>query len=321
LAGYTNSFSAGLADFWLVKVNASGAMQWNKTFGGTGQDQILWVVQTSDGGYAMAGSTNSSGAGGFDYWLAKTNSTGNMLWNKAFGGTGNDYGYGLVQAGDGGYTIVGYTNSFGAGGNDGWLIKTDATGNMQWNKTYGGTPGEQAYSVILTMDGGYVVTGLTSSFGAVGYDAWLFKTDAAGTLQWNKIYGGSGSEWGLHIAQTTEGGYVVSGITTTFGAGVRDAWLFKTDASGNMMWNKTYGGINHENPYSLIQANDGTYVIAVGTESFGYGTTGIQDMLLVKTDGETGLAQIDSTANSITLRRGATDPYWNYVRVRIWKTP
>jgi predicted secreted protein len=321
LAGYTNSFGAGSSDFWLIKVNATGYMQWNKTYGGTGQDQALWMVQTNDGGYAMAGSTNSSGAGGMDFWLVKTNSTGDMQWNKTYGGAGNDFGFGLVQASDGGYAIVGYTNSFGAGLNDDWLVKTDASGNMQWNKTYGGTAGEQAYTVYLTTDGGYVITGLTGSFGAGGFDAWLFKTDASGNMQWNKTYGGAGSEWGLHAFQTADRGYVISGITTSFGAGNRDAWLIKTDASGNMLWNRTYGGINSENPWCIVQASDGGYAIAAGSESFGYGAVGVLDALLIKTESELGLTQIDSSANSITLYRGATDPYWNFVRVRMWKIP
>jgi predicted secreted protein len=320
LAGYTNSFGAGNSDFWLIKVNATGDVQWNQTYGGTGQDQAFSVFQTKDGGYAIAGNTNSSGAGGLDFWLVKTNSTGDMQWNKTYGGAGTDFGYCIIQAIDGGYAMVGYTNSSGAGGQDDWLVKTDASGNMQWNKTYGGTAGEQAFTVVQTTDGGYVITGLTSSFGAGGFDAWLFKTDASGNMQWNKTYGGTGTEYGIHASQTVDGGYVISCITTSFGAGGRDAWLIKTDASGNALWNRTYGGKNIDYPWSMVQTNDGGYIIAAATDSFGFGTVGVPDMMLIKIDREFGLAQIDSSANSITLYRGATDPYWNFVRVRIWKT-
>jgi predicted secreted protein len=320
LAGYTNSFGAGSSDFWLIKVNATGAVQWNQTYGGTGQDQAFSVFQTKDGGYAIAGNTNSSGAGGLDFWLVKTNSTGDMQWNKTYGGAGTDFGYCIIQAIDGGYAMVGYTNSSGAGGQDDWLVKTDASGNMQWNKTYGGTAGEQAFTVVQTTDGGYVITGLTSSFGAGGFDAWLFKTDASGNMQWNKTYGGTGTEYGIHASQTVDGGYVISCITTSFGAGGRDAWLIKTDASGNALWNRTYGGKNIDYPWSMVQTNDGGYIIAAATDSFGFGTVGVPDMMLIKIDREFGLTQIDSSANSITLYRGATDPYWNFVRVRIWKT-
>ncbi len=320
LAGYTNSFDPGNMDLWLIKVNATGDIQWNKTYGGAGQDQAFEVIQTKDGGYVMVGSTNSSGAGGLDFWLFKTNSTGDMQWNKTFGGNGTDFGYTVIQANDGGFAMVGYTNSFSVGGNDGWFVKTDSAGTMQWNKTFGGTAGEQLFTVVQTNDGGYAITGLTSSFGAGGFDAWLIKTDSTGTTQWSKTYGGNGTEYGLHLSQTMEGGYIISGRTTSFGAGGIDAWLIKTDASGNMLWNKTYGGIKDDIAWSMLQTSDGSYIIAAGTDSFGFGKTGVQDLLLIKVASEFGLAQIDSTANSITLYRGATDAYWNFVRVRIWKT-
>jgi hypothetical protein len=306
-----------------MKTNSTGDMQWNKTYGGVGSDQAFWVTQTNDGGYAMIGRTNSSGAGAFDFWLVKSNSTGDMQWSKTYGGTGNDYGYSLLQAIDGGYTLVGYSNSFGAGGNDVWLIKTDDNGIMQWNKTYGGISGDQAYTVVQTTDGGYVMTGLTASFsiGPVGtYDAWLIKTDAAGNVQWNKTFGGNGNEIGMHAFQTIEGGYLIGGTTTSFGAGGQDAWLIKTDSSGNVLWNRTYGGINSETLWSMCQTSDGGFALTIGTSSFGNGTPTNQDCYLVKTEIEIGLAQIDSTAINTTLRRGTTDPYWNFVRVRIWKT-
>jgi len=323
LAGYTNSFSVGLSDFWLFKVNATGDLQWNKTYGGISNDQAFSVVPTKDGGYALAGITNSSGAGGVDFWLVKTNSTGDMQWNKTYGVSGNDYGYCAVQTSDGGYVMIGYENSFGAGGNDAWMVKTDASGTMQWNKTYGGTLGEQAYAVVQTTDGGYVFSGLTLSFatGPAGtWDTWLVKTDSSGSLLWNRTYGGPANDHGNHAIQTSDGGYLLAGQTSSFGAGGRDAWLIKTDASGNMLWNRTYGGTNADTVWDPIQTSDGGYFIAVSTESFGFGTVGVPDMLMVKLDTELGLAQIDSTANSVTLYRGATDPYWNYIRVRIWKT-
>jgi hypothetical protein len=119
--------------------------------------------------------------------------------------------------------------------------------------------------------------------------------------------------------QTFDGGYVIGGMTASFGAGGQDAWLIKTDSFGNMIWNKTYGGAMNENVWSIIQTSDGGFLLGAGTESFGFSTVGVPDWYLIKTDSELGLAQIDSTANSITLLRGATDPYWNFVKVRIWK--
>lgn len=322
LVGYTASFGAGNYDALLMKVNASGVIVWNQTYGGAGGDVAAAVFQTADGGYAIAGNTNSSGAGNTDDWLIKTDAIGNMQWNITFGGTGADMGMSVVQNSDGGYTIGGLTASFGAGGNDMWLIKTDATGNMAWNKTYGGTGREQVNWMIQTSDGGYALFGPTNSFGVGGQDGWLVKTDANGNMVWNKTYGGIVNEFALYLIQTGDGGYALCGSENSFGVGGTDVWLVKTDALGNMLWQKTFGGPNNEDAYSMIQTSDGGYVLLGGTRSFGYGTAtpASSDWYLIKTDSENGLAQIDSTANSITLYRGATDAYWNYVRIRIWKT-
>ena len=323
LSGYTMSFGAGSYDFWLVKVNETGAVQWSQTYGGTGSDQDYSLCQTSDGGYALIGNTNSSGAGNVDFWLIKTNSTGNMQWNKTYGGTGADTGIAVIQNTDGGYAMAGRTTSYGAGGTDAWLIKTDATGNTLWNKTYGGTGTENANAMVQTTDGGYAFFSPTTSFAVGGgQDAWLVKTDAIGNMQWNKTYGGAGNEFAVYMIQTKDGGYALTGAQNSFGAGGTDVFLIKTDASGNTMWNRTYGGINNDEAYSMIQTNDGGYMMVGHTRTYGFGTANpaSSDAYVIKVENEYGLAQIDSTANSITVYRGATDAYWNYIRVRIWKT-
>ena len=320
LLGYTLSFGAGNYDSFLMKVNASGTILWNQTYGGIGSDQAISLFQTSDGGYALVGSTNSSGAGNFDSWLVKTDATGNMIWNKTYGGTGNDYGAWVVQASDGGYAIAGRTALLSSSINDAWLVKTDSTGILLWNKTYGGPANDQANAIVLTSDGGYALFGPTSSFAVGGQDAWLFKTDVNGNMIWNKTYGGTGNEFCTYLLQTSDGGYAFLGMENSFGAGGTDFWLVKTDSTGNMLWQRTYGGPNNDDGYSMIQTGDGGYAIVGGTRSFGYGNTASFDWYFIKTDVEGGLAQIDSSANSITLYRGVTDAYWNFVRVRIWKT-
>jgi ribosomal protein S11 len=180
VAGYTSSFGAGGTDIFLIKTDASGNLQWAKTYGGTGWDYAYSVQQTSDGGYIVAGHTNSFGAGYYDIFLIKTDANGNVIWAKTYGGTYSDYASSVQQTSDGGYIVAGYTFSFGAGINDIFLIKTDANGNVIWAKTYGGTVGDEAYSVRQTSDGGYIVAGGTWSFSVEG--AFLIKTDANGNI-------------------------------------------------------------------------------------------------------------------------------------------
>jgi predicted secreted protein len=277
IAGGTYSFGAGDMDFWLVKTDSDGNMEWNKTYGGEGYDYGFSVTQASDGGYAIFGTTESFGAGGQDFYLVKTDAAGNMMWNMTYGGNGTDYGTRVIQSGDG-YAISGYTNSFGAGGNDYWLVKTDSNGIMQWNYTYGmAATNEGSYYMMQTSDGGYVLGGLTS---ANSYDAYLVKTDTDGNMEWNKTYGGTGAQIGETAIQTADEGYAIVGYGFYVGKGF-DSFLYKTDAAGNMMWNMTYGGNNTEIPYSIIQTSDGGYVLTGSTTSFGAGG---EDVWLVKTD-------------------------------------
>ena len=312
-----------VADFWLVKTDAAGNMQWNKTYGGTNSDVACSVVQTLDGGYAIAGRTSSYGAGLSDFWLVKTNAIGNLQWNKTYGGTHLDLAYSMIQTLDGGYAIAGETSSYGAGSDDFWLVKTDSSGNVQWNQTYGGNYAEIAYSIIQTTDwGGYALAGFTDSYGAGDYDFWLVKTDVTGHAEWNKTYGGTYEDIAYSVVQTDDGGYAIAGYTKSYGAGDYDSWLVKTDLLGNHLANRTYGGTDDDRAYSVVQVDDGAYVLVGDTQS----RVGYEELWLVKTDMadlgyesfSVGLSMIDFNNSTITFYRGRTDPYWNYVRIRIW---
>jgi len=298
LAGDTWSFGAGGSDFWLVKTDSAGNMAWNKTYGGTSDDRAFSMVQTVDGGYAVAGYA-SLGAGGFDFWLVKTDDNGNMLWNKTYGGTNNDIASSMVQTVDGGYAVAGYTESFGAGGYDFWLVKTDNAGNMEWNKTYGGTGWDITYSMVPTGDGGYAIAGHTLSFGAGGHDFWLVKTDNAGNMEWNKTYGGTGWEYAYSLVQTVDGGYAVAGYTESFGLGGDDFWLVKTDGAGNLQWNETYGGIADDWAYSIVQTSNGGWAMVGQTLSFGAGGF---DFWLIKLAPEEIPATIDIDPDTLNLK-------------------
>jgi hypothetical protein len=283
LAGFTSSYGAGGYDFYLVKTDANGNIQWYQYYGGAEDEEAHCVIQTSDGGYALAGYTESYGAGGADFWLVKTDKNGYELWNRTYGGAKDDIAYSVVQTGDGGYALAGYTESYGAGLANFWLVKTDANGNALWNRTYGGTGSDDAYSLIKTNDGGYALVGMTGSYGVGDGDFWLVKTDANGTGLWNQTYGGVFTDIAYCVIQTSDGGYALAGYTESFGAGGDDFWLVKTDATGNLDWNQTYGGGGSDIAYSVIQTGDGGYALAGYTESYGAGGA---DFGLVKTSAD-----------------------------------
>jgi uncharacterized delta-60 repeat protein len=303
VAGYTWSFSVGYYDIFLIKTDANGNLQWAKTYGGASFDWATSVQQTSDGGYIVAGATWSFGAGNGKFFLIKTDANGNIIWAKTYGGTIGEYARSVQQTSDGGYIVAGYTASFGAGNGDFFLIKTDANGNIQWAKTYGGIYTDSATSVQQTSDGGYIVAGYTASFGAGNGDFFLIKTDANGNIQWAKTYGGTSYDLATSVRQTSDGGYIVAGSTESFGAGGRDIFLIKTDANGNIIWAKTYGGIYRDSATSVQQTSDGGYIVAGYTDSFGAGG---RDIFLIKTDANGNIGScsivrsVSSTVNTVS---------------------
>jgi predicted secreted protein len=281
MAGHTSSFGAGLTDAWIVKVDSEGNHQWNCTYGGMNDDVFISIIATPDGGYALTGLTESDGLGQMDALLVKINNLGEVQWNHTYGGTGNDYGGSLALTHDGGFVICGYTESFGLGAQDFYLIKTDDSGNMLWNKTYGGYNSERASSIIVTGDGGFLLIGLTESFPISTQDIWIVKTDLNGDHLWNRTIGGSDADFAHAGLSSPDGGFVITGKTESYGAGNSDAWLVKIDENGNLEWNRTFGGFALDYTTTIISANDGGYVLAGRTMSFGEGG---QDMWLIKTN-------------------------------------
>ncbi|MDI6733382.1 MAG: hypothetical protein QME16_05630, partial [Planctomycetota bacterium] len=164
-----------------LKLTSTGSIDWQKTYGGTGSDSAQSIQQTSDGGYIVAGVTQSFGTGSADFWVLKLTSTGSIDWQKTYGGTGYDRANSIQQTADGGYVVAGNTTSFGAGSNDFWVLKLNNDGTVAWQKTYGGTGGETANSIRQTADGGYIVAGNTPSFGAGSADFWVLKLNPDGT--------------------------------------------------------------------------------------------------------------------------------------------
>jgi len=208
--------------------NTSGDTLWTKTYGGIEADCGLSVQQTSDDGYIIAGWTRSFGEGEGDVYLIKTNTSGDTLWMKTYGGIEADCGLSVQQTSDGGYIVAGYTRSFGEEGTDVYLIKLGANGDTIWTKTYGGTNWDYGYSVQHTSDGGYIITGQTESFGAGWCDVYLIRLGANGDTLWTRTYGGIHYDAGSSVQQTSDGGYIVAGWTYSFGVGLGDVYLIKT---------------------------------------------------------------------------------------------
>ena len=195
------------------------AAQWSKTYGGSDWDEAYAVQQTRDGGYIVAGHTESYGVNNDDLWVLKLNLQGSVIWQKTYGGVTSDIAYSIQQTTDDGYIVAGSTTSFGEGAQDMWILKLDSMGNISWQKAYGGGNTDNAWSIKQTGDGGYIVAGTTFSFGTGNYDIWIVKLGQNGTPSWQKTYGSGGNDIAYSIQQTTDGGYIVAGYTASFGAG------------------------------------------------------------------------------------------------------
>ena len=264
---------------------AHAQQRWTRTYGGTEEDEGRCVQQTLDGGYIVAGQTASFGAGYDDFYLIKTNATGDTLWARTYGGSVRDWGWSVLQTPDTGYIIVGQTSSFGAGDKDYYLVKTDASGSVVWARTYGGTGLDEGRSVQQTLDGGYILAGYTTSFGAGSYDFYLVKTTAGGDTVWTRTYGGTNEDVGYSVRLTLDSGYVMVGYTASFGAGNQDVYLVKTNTIGDTIWTRTYGGIGNDVGYSAQQTSDGGYIIAGYTAS--YGANGDVYLIKMNSSGDT----------------------------------
>ncbi|PZF71723.1 T9SS type A sorting domain-containing protein [Taibaiella soli] len=346
VAGYSNSNDGditnnhnGSIDYWLVKLDAEGHLMWQRSLGGSLDDYASSVIQTSDGGYAVCGYTNSNDGdvngnhGSNDYWVVKLDNVGNIQWQKAMGGTGLDNAMEMHQTSEGGYIVIGYSNSLDGdvtgnhgGSFDYWMTKMDANGNLLWQKSLGGSDDDQGAAVRQTDDGGYLVAGYSkSSDGDVttghtnrGYDYWIVKTDASGSIQWQNIYGGTRDDYATSMCQSG-GAYVIAGYSNSIDGdvqgnhGIYDYWMIMINpADGSMYWQKTLGGSGDDRATCVQTTLDGGYVVTGYTSSDDYDVTnshspGIPDYWVVKLDAQkvpppivTGVAGVVN-ANDIVL--------------------
>jgi len=279
ILGFTNSFGAGAMDMYLIQTDAEGNLLWERTFGGPKSEYGWAMAPTPDGGYVLAGQTNSFGQGDKDGYLIKVNADGEEIWNQTFGGPKEDRLYSIDQGADNGFILVGTTTSFGAGNRNAYLVKTNDSGELAWTQVFGEDQDDVGHSVRQTTDGGYIVTGYTGSFGAKNYDTWLIKTDKAGALQWQKLYGEERDDRTIYGEQTDDGGYILVGYTRGFEAAGWDVFLVRTNLSGELIWHRTFGGNADDTGYTVRQASDKGFVLTGETYSFGEGGG---DMYVIK---------------------------------------
>ncbi|HOK21331.1 MAG TPA: hypothetical protein PLO66_01410 [Bacteroidales bacterium] len=297
VAGYTNSNDGdvsgnhGDSDAWIVKLNSSGDIEWQKCLGGTNVDVANSIQQTSDEGFIVACYTNSidgdvsGNHGSSDAWVVKLDSSGDIQWQKCLGGTSTDEANSIQQTSDGGFIVAGKTwsNDGDVSGNhgdrDAWVVKLSSSGNILWQKCLGGTNWDKAYSIQQTSDGGFIVAGSTESNDGdvsgnhVSYDAWVVKLNSSGDIEWQKCLGGTNWDYAYSMQQTSDNGFIVVCYTNSDDGdvsgnhGESDYWVVKLDSSGDIQWQKCLGGTSTDEANSIQQTSDGGFIVAGGTYS------------------------------------------------------
>ena len=305
--GFTNSTDGDLSaktlnvnDYWLLKLDAEGNLQWQKTYGGSKDDRGQKVIQTADGGYAITGyamsddGDASNNEGFHDNWVLRLDALGEILWEKSFGFSGHDHSYDIIETPDGGLFFSGFldvTSSNGEGStnkNSGltrhgvgefWGTKLDADGTIVWRKFFGGTNNDRSFGVINALDGGFILSGASESDDfdisdpKGSYDFWVVKVDKNGSLEWERSFGGTGIEQSRDISKTADGNYVIVGNTfsadtqVTKNNGSSDVWLIKISPAGELIWQHSYGGSGFDSADSVNLAINGGFIISGNSKS------------------------------------------------------
>ncbi len=287
VAGRSSSFQEGYSDFYIIKLDSDGTKAWEKVYGGDTWEDPHSIQQTSDGGYIVAGLTDSIGAGEDDVYVMKLDSSGNQEWEETYGGTDDDAAMSIVQTSDGGYIVAGYTHSTGSDGRNGYVLKLDGSGAVTWEQAYGGNNHDSLESIYPTSDGGYICTGYTGYTGEDGKDMYVLKLDSTGTVTWEQTYGGLNNDHGYAVQQTKDGNYILCGTMGT--ASATDMYLAKLDTTGTVTWEKYYGGTDNDEAYDVQQTKDGGFVLAGYTHPADAAAEYDDDMYILKLDKEGSL--------------------------------
>jgi hypothetical protein len=323
--GYTTSNDGdvsgnhGSNDIWVVKLSASGSILWQKCYGGTEDDGAFSIQQTTDGEYIIGGYSFSKDGdvtvnqGWIDLWVIKIDAVGTLLWQKSFGGSGDDFSNKILQTADGGYIVAGTTGSNDGdvvghhSGYDIWLLKLSDLGVLEWQKCLGGYSYDVGEDVIQTNDGGYAVAGtVASSDGDVSgnngrLDYWVARLSPLGDIMWQLPFGGAGDDWATSILQSVDNGFMVAGYSNSELIGVTgimdndDCWLLKINASGSIDWLKNLGGSKSDGAYCITKSSDGGYLLACSSISSDRDVTfnhGSSDIWIVKFKNTLGMPQL-----------------------------
>jgi len=300
--GYTGSYGAGDFDILLLKLDSNGNIIWQKAYGGPNFDRGYSIKQTLDSGYVIAGYTGTDGAAegsSNDILVLKVDSNGNLSWMKTYGGSQGDHAKSITATSDGGSLVTGFTESFGAGGRDLFVLKLDGSGNVTWMNTYGTSGNDVSYANGLeNEDESYLVAGATNSFGTGDFDFWLLKLDSTGNIIWQKTYGGIKRDVATALQQTTDGGYILTGQTASFGVGVYDTLLLKLDSDGTIIWQKNYGGTGDGHAFAVQESTNGAFILA-GYENSS--SAGGYDYSVMKVDSEGNIPDCNIVGTSTAI--------------------
>jgi hypothetical protein len=285
--GYIVAATIGYAnDAWILKLDENGNIVWQKSYGGYGYDGAVSIRQMSDGGYVAACDTLSFGAGEADYWILRLDAAGNVIWQKTYGGPGAEYVAAIDETRDGGFVVAGTSSSFDP--NSGvWVLKLGADGSVEWESLY--SPMATGISIRQTSDGGYVALAETLSYGVGATALLLFRLDAGGAVLWQKLYSASSWQAAGNVLETLDGGYVLTGYVDISEERFCDITVLRLDGSGNILWQKAYGGDEDDRWSWINPTSDGGYVVSGGSSSFRRGGEG-HDAWIFKLDADGNIA-------------------------------
>jgi len=271
ITGNTENEETGCSDGWVLKLDLLGEPEWSRNYGGPDRDDFRSIGLSTDGGYILAGRTESFDDNTYYGWVVKLDSDGGVEWEKTFGGVEWDEFRSVGVCNDGGFIVVGSTESEGAGSGDGWVVKLDSDGGVEWEKTFGGSDLDVFWSMDVCSDGGFIIAGTTMLSSENTYYGWVVKLGSSGGVEWNQTYGGADLDVFWAIDECHDGGFIMAGYTNNEAIGRSDGWVVKIGSTGMQEWGNTIGGPEWDEFRTVVSYSDSEYIIGGATESQGSG--------------------------------------------------